>query len=94
MDGWNLVRDWEDPLFREVFELTDSQRMIEYFSQPGWTRPFSASGKFYVLRKRMYARSRFTATVTIDVCIYGGSREEIEIVVQETSRSLALNFSP
>ena len=32
MDGWNLVRDWEDELFCEVVGLTDSQRMIERFS--------------------------------------------------------------
>ena len=32
MDGWRLVRDREDELVCEVIELTDSQRMIEYFS--------------------------------------------------------------
>ena len=48
-DGWKLVRDWEDELFWEISELTDSQRVIEYFSQPGL---ILVSGKFYSLRKK------------------------------------------
>ena len=70
--------------------MTDSQRRIEHFSQPGWNRLFLESGKFFVLRERMYVISLYRH----DVCIYGGSRGEIEIVVPETSRSLALYFSP
>ena len=66
--------------------------MIPYVSQLGWNRLFLASGKFYsenVLRKRMYAISLYRC----DVCIYPGSRGQIEILVGETSRSLALCFS-
>ena len=65
--------------------MTDSQRIIEYFSQPGWNKLFLASGKFYVLQKRMYVISLYR----YDVCISSGSRGQIEIFVRETSRSLA-----
>ena len=40
--------------------------MIEYFSRPGL---ILVSGKFYSLRKKMYAFSLYR----YDVCIYGGS---------------------
>ena len=40
--------------------------MIEYFSQPGL---ILVSGKFYSLRKKMYAFSLYR----YDVCFYGGS---------------------
>ena len=53
-------------------------------------RPFLASGKCYVLWKKMYAISLYR----YDVCIYSGSREQIEIFVRETSRFLTLYFSP
>ena len=56
-----------------------------YFSNlmDDW-RPFLASGKFYVLWKRMYAVSRYR----YDVSIRSGSRGQIEIFVRETSRFL------
>ena len=65
MNGWDLVQDWEDYLFSEVFELTNSQRMIEYVSWPGLSKLFLASGKFNVLQKKMFAISLYRYNVCI-----------------------------
>ena len=73
MDGWNLVRDWENELCREVIKLPDLQRMIESFSYPRWNRLSLASGTLNVLRKRMYATSLYR----YDVCISGDSSGKI-----------------
>ena len=54
------------------------------------SRLFLASGEFYVLWEKKYAISLYRH----DVCIYSGSREQIENVVRETSRSSASYFSP
>ena len=62
----------------------------EVFPYPGWNRLVFAFGKLYVLWKRVNAISLYR----YDVCIYSGSRGQIEIFVRETSRSLALYFSP
>ena len=40
MDGWNLVRGWEDELFCEVIELTDSERKLKSFRRRDGTDYF------------------------------------------------------
>ena len=92
IDGWNLVRYGEEKIFRQVIEFTDSQRRIEQFCNRDGIRRrlFLTSGRFDVLRERVYAISLYRH----DVCIYGGSRVQIDIFIPEGSQFPALSFSP
>lgn len=73
-------------LMRGCYFFSDSHRITDYFWWRGWSKLVSASGEMYVWRKLMYAISLYG----YHVCFYGGSREQIDILFRETSRSLAL----